>query len=151
MGLAPRRGARGCGSSVLWGGGGPVPTWEGHGHTWSCTRFCHAGHDRDLSSEGFRHFPVPPGPSLDQIGRKQLTKNVNEKYHKIPNKMEQSGEHRYFQSKLSALTCQNTALHFKMTCQAEKFQVRPNICSCSLTMMEVDNCQNSNFCKAVFF
>jgi len=58
-------------------------------------------------------------------------------------------EYGYFQSKLSALTCQNATLHFKMTFRAEKFQVRPNICSWSLVTMEVDNCQNSNFC-AVF-
>lgn len=32
----------------------------------------------------------------------------------------------------------------------EKSQVRPNICSCNLTTLEVDNCQNSNFCSAVF-
>lgn len=63
------------------------------------------------------------------------------------NRMENTG---IFNQKLSVLTCQNITLHFTLTFQAEKSQVRPNICSCNLTTLEVDNCQNSNFCGAVF-
>ena len=60
---------------------------EGRGPVQRNRHLCHAGCDGGFSSGRFGHFAVATGPSSDPKGGKQLKKNVNEEFHKTPNRM----------------------------------------------------------------